>query len=179
MHPLRYLFGRLGKKPMTKILTGHKAPAFQLKSTSGQSVSLQEALEKGPLVLAFFKVSCPVCQFAFPFLERMYKKYGGDGVAFWGISQDDARDTKEFCAEYGVTFPCPIDEKGYPASNAYGLTNVPTVFLIEPDGKVKVSSMGFSRGDLETIAGYLAERKRIAKAPLFLPTEVIPDYKPG
>lgn len=163
---------------MTKILAGHKAPAFALKTTSGQKVSLQEALEKGPVVAAFFKISCPVCQFTFPFLERLYKKYG-DGATFWGISQDDARDTKEFCAEYDVTFPCLIDEKGYPASNAYGLTNVPTVFLIEPDGKVKVSSMGFSRADLQKIADDLAERKRMSKAPLFLPTEVIPDYKPG
>jgi peroxiredoxin len=179
MHPLDYLLRLLGKEPMTKILAGHKAPGFALKSTSGQKVSLQEALEKGPVVAAFFKISCPVCQFTFPFLERIYKKYGGDGVTVVGISQDDARDTKEFCAEYGVTFPCLIDERGYPASNAYGLTNVPTVFLIEPDGKVKVSSMGFSKTDLEKIADYLAERKRMSKAPLFLPTEVIPDYKPG
>ncbi len=164
---------------MTKILAGHNAPTFKLKSTSGPSVSLEEALEKGPVVAAFFKISCPVCQFTFPFLERLHKKYGGDGVTFWGISQDDARDTKEFCAEYGVTFPCLVDEEGYPASNAYELTNVPTVFLIEPDGKVKVSSMGFSKADLESIADYVAERKRIAKVPLFLPSEVIPDYKPG
>jgi peroxiredoxin len=179
MHPLRYLLNLLGKKPMTKILAGHEAPGFALKTASGQSASLQEALEKGPVVAAFLKISCPVCQFTFPFLERLYKKYGGDGVTFWGISQDDARDTKEFCAEYGVTFPCLIDEKGYPASNAYELTNVPTVFLIEPDGKVKVSCLGFGKAELEAIADYLAERKRIAKAPLFLPDEVIPAYKPG
>ncbi len=164
---------------MTTILAGHNAPTFELKSTSGRSVSLEEALEKGPVVAAFFKISCPVCQFTFPFLERLYKKCGSSRVTFWGISQDDARDTKEFCAEYGITFPCLADEEGYPASNAYGLTNVPTIFLIEPDGKVKVSSMGFSKADLEAIADTLAERKRIAKAPLFLPTEVIPDYKPG
>ncbi len=164
---------------MTTILAGHKAPGFRLKGASGQSVALEEALEKGPVVAAFFKISCPVCQFTFPFLERLYKKCGSSRVTFWGISQDDARDTKEFCAEYGITFPCLADEEGYPASNAYGLTNVPTIFLIEPDGKVKVSSMGFGRADLESIADYLAERKRIAKAPLFLPTEVVPDYKPG
>ena len=157
MHPLHYLWNWLGKKPMTTILAEHRAPGFALKSASGQSVSLQEALEKGPVVAAFFKISCPVCQFTFPFLERLYKKYGGDGV----------------------TFPCLIDEKGYPASNAYGLTNVPTIFLIEPDGKVRVSCLGFGKAELEAIGDYLAERKRIAQAPLFLPDEVIPAYKPG
>lgn len=179
MNLLRSIKSWLGKEPMTKILAGHKAPTFELKSASGQSLSLKDALEKGPAVVAFFKISCPVCQFTFPFLERLHKKYGGDSATFWGISQDDGRDTKEFCAEYGLTFPCLIDEKGYPVSNDYGLTNVPTVFLIDPDGTVKVSSMGFSRADLEKIAEELAERNRIAKAPLFLPTEVVPDYKPG
>ena len=35
--------------------------------------------------------------------------------------------------------------KNYPASNAYGLTNVPTVFLIEPDGTIKVVCNGFDK----------------------------------
>src|SRR5256885_9795159 len=39
-----------------------------------------------------------------------------------GTSQDDARATKEFARKFGVTFPIALDEKGYPASNAYGLT---------------------------------------------------------
>jgi len=62
----------------------------------------------------FFKVSCPVCQFTFPFLERLHKRYGGDGVTFLGISQDDARATQNFAKEYGVTFPLLLDESGYP-----------------------------------------------------------------
>jgi hypothetical protein len=72
-----------------------------------------------------------------------------------------------------------MDGQGYPASNAYGLTNVPTVFLISPDGKVRVSSVGFSKNDLETIAAELAQHTGKPLAPVFLPGEVVPDYKPG
>src|SRR6266849_7985229 len=164
---------------MTKVLADHHAPNFALNGTSGQPFSLGDALKKGPVVAAFFKISCPVCQFAFPFLERLYKSYGGDGVTFLGISQDDARATQNFAKEYGVTFPLLLDENGYPVSNAYGLTNVPTIFLIDTDGTVKVSSVGFDRKDLETIAANLAERKKISLAPLFRPDEVIPANKPG
>ncbi len=71
------------------------------------------------------------------------------------------------------------DENGYVVSNAYGLTSVPTIFLIDTDGTVKVSSMGFDKKDLETIAAHLAERKKISRAPLFLPDEVVPANKPG
>src|ERR1700736_6940748 len=122
---------------MTHVNAGQTAPGFSLKGLDGKSYSLEALLEMGPVVAAFFKNSCPVCQFTFPFLERLYQRYGGDGVTFLGISQDDARATKEFAREYGVTFPMVLDEKGYPASNAYGLTNVPTIFLIEPDGEAR------------------------------------------
>ena len=164
---------------MTHIVAGNIAPEFSLKGMDGKNYSLGALLERGPVVAAFFKISCPVCQFTFPFLERMFKRYGGEGVTFLGISQDDARSTKEFAAEYGVSFPIALDEKGYPASNAYALTNVPTIFLIEADGTVGVSSMGFDKKDLETIASKLAERGKIAPAALFRPDEKVPANKPG
>jgi len=165
---------------MTHIVAGNKASGFSLKSLDNKEYSLHTLLEHGPVVTAFFKVSCPVCQFAFPFLERLYKRYGGDGATFLGISQDDAKSSQQFAKEYGITFPILLDdEKGYVVSNAYGLTNVPTIFLIDPDGTVKVSSMGFDKKDLEAIAAHLAERKRISLTPLFRPDEVVPANKPG
>ena len=155
------------------------APGFSLKSLDNKEYPLNTVLERSPVVAAFFKVSCPVCQFTFPFLERLHKRYGGDGVTFLGISQDDLRATQNFAKEYGVTFPLLLDENGYPVSNAYGLTNVPTIFLIDPDGSVKVSCMGFDKKDLEKIAANLAERKKISLAPLFRSDEVVPANKPG
>jgi len=167
------------KDDMTHIVAGNAAPEFSLKSLDQKQYSLRFLLERGPVVAAFFKISCPVCQFTFPFLERLHERYGSTSATFIGISQDDARATKSFASEYGVTFPMLLDEDGYPVSNVYGLTNVPTIFLIETDGKVKVSSDGFDKKDLETIASQLAERRKIALTPLFRPDEVVPANKPG
>ncbi len=164
---------------MTHIVAGNVAPGFSLKSLDGKEYSLHDLLQRGPVVATFFKISCPVCQFTFPFLDRLQKRYGGDGVTFLGISQDDARDTKDFAEEFGVSFPMLIDENGYIVSNAYGLTSVPTIFLIDTDGTVRVSSMGFDKKDLETIAAELAQRRKIALMPLFRPDEVVPINKPG
>ena len=83
-------------EPMTHIVAGSVAPAFSLKSLDGKEYSLHDLLPRGPVVAAFFKISCPVCQCTLPFLERLYKRYGSDGVAVLGISQDEARDTKDF-----------------------------------------------------------------------------------
>src|SRR5690348_9410643 len=136
---------------MTHVSAGQTAHGFSLKGLDGTSYSLEALRDKGPVVAAFFKISCPVCQFTFPFLQRLYQRYGDSGVTFLGISQDDAKATTSFAREYGATFPMVLDEKekGYPVSNAYGLTNVPTIFMIDADGKVLVSSMGFVKADLE------------------------------
>jgi peroxiredoxin len=164
---------------MTTIVAGHTAPDFSLKSANGTEYSLQKLLQRGPVFASFFKVSCPVCQFTFPFLERLYKRYGSKDVAFLGISQDSARATKEFADEYGVTFPMVLDAEGYPASNAYGLTNVPTSFLIDTDGSVKFSSTGFHKGDLEAIAAELSQRGKMPLSALFHSDESVPANRPG
>jgi peroxiredoxin len=165
--------------PLTNIEAGHIAPGFSLKALDGREYSLEQLLHQGPAVVAFFKISCPVCQFTFPFLQRLHERFAGDGVTVIGVSQDDAAVTKQFNRDHGVTFPTLLDGAGYPASNAYGLTNVPTIFLIAPDGKVKVSCMGFSKSDLEKIAAELSQHKKMQAAPLFRKDETVPAHTPG
>jgi peroxiredoxin len=164
---------------MATIQSGGAAPAFSLTGTDGKKYSLADALRKGPVLAAFFKVSCPVCQFTFPFLERLYETYGDAKASFWAISQDDAADTKEFCQEYGIKFPALVDADGYPVSNQFGLTNVPSIFLIAPDGQVKASSIGFSRAEIEKMNAEVARASGKTASPVFRPDEVIPDNKPG
>jgi peroxiredoxin len=165
--------------PLTNVETGNTAPRFSLKALDGKNYSLDSLLERGPAVLAFFKISCPVCQFTFPFLQRISERFAGGSVSIVGISQDDAGSTREFNHEYGVKFLTLVDDDRYTASNAYGLTNVPTIFLVAPDGTVKVSCMGFDKAALETIANELAQHQKISSAALFRPDEVIPAFKPG
>src|SRR5580658_11146121 len=135
----------LGGSKMAALPAGAKAPAFALQSVDGKKLNLADALKKGPVVAAFFKVSCPTCQFTAPFLERLHENYAGEKFTLWGISQDDAQDTREFFQEFDTEFPTLIDDHGYSVSNQYGITNVPTVFLIASDGKIQESSVGFLR----------------------------------
>jgi peroxiredoxin len=187
------LLRRLGAHDgMTTINTGNPAPNFSLKSLDGKEFSLSKSLRNGPVVLAFFKVSCPVCKFAFPFLERLFQRYGkgrvsgavltapeSEHVTFLAVSQDDVSASRKFAEEFGLTFPILSDSSGYPVSNAYGLSMVPTVFLIDSSGTVLVSSMGFVKADLESIADSLADRENINHVPVFLSTESVPAVKPG
>ncbi|MGA2720345.1 MAG: TlpA disulfide reductase family protein [Candidatus Acidiferrales bacterium] len=164
---------------MSALSSGKTAPSISLSTVEGEKVSLADALAKGPVLAAFFKVSCPTCQFTFPFLERMYEMFGGGNFTFWAISQNDAEDTRSFAEKYGVKFPALLDEKGYPVSNQFGLTNVPTMFLIGQDGTIQVTSVGFSKPDLEQIAAAAARATGKPAVPLFKSGEAVPEYKPG
>jgi peroxiredoxin len=142
---------------------------------------LKEARQKGPVMAAFFKVSCPVCQLAMPYLDRIFRAYSSSGkFTFVGVSQDNARDTKAFNREYGVTFPVLLDPVGkYPVSNAYRLTNVPTFFLISPEGEIEFSSVSWSKADVEQLGRRLANTSDMPVEPIFKAGEKVPEYKPG
>lgn len=164
---------------MSALTAGKTAPYFSLVTTLGRKLSLADALRSGPVLLAFFKVSCPTCQFTLPFLERVHRAYGDANFTLWGISQNEAADSREFIHEFGLQFPVLLDDSGYPVSNQYGITNVPTLFLISPDGKIQISSAGFAKADLEKVAAEAAHVSSKPALPIFRPGEVVPQYKPG
>ena len=165
---------------MAALTTGTKAPEFELKTLDGKAFSLRDELSRGPVVLAFFKVSCPTCQYALPFLERLHKAYAKKGVKMIGVSQNDAKDTTAFNKEFGVTFPVLLDDTNrYPVSNAYGLTNVPSIFWVAQDGEIEVSSVGWVKKDFEAINRKMAEADQIAPAVIFKPGEDVRDFRAG
>ena len=167
-------------RSMAALNTGTKAPDFELKTLDGKRFSLREELARGPVALAFFKVSCPICQFAFPYLERLHQAYRQKGYTLVGVSQNDAKETAAFNKEFGVTFPVLLDDtRTYPVSNAYGLTNVPTLFWIAADGEIEISSVGWSKADFEAINQKMAEAGKISIAPVFKPGESVPDFRAG
>jgi len=165
---------------MAALTTGILAPDFTLPAMDGKQFSLKDALSRGPVVAAFFKVSCPVCQFTFPYLERIYKAYGNRNVTFVAISQNDRKDTAAFIKEYGLTFPVLLDDTHtYPVSNAYGLTNVPTIFWIAEDGEIEISSVGWMKKEIDEISRKAAKSTGAAPTPVFRVGEDVPDFRAG
>jgi len=161
-------------KPRKTVETGDRCPDFDLPALGGGSQSLKAILESGPALLAFFKVSCPVCQFTFPFLERIHQAAGPGRLRLIAVSQDDARATRDYNRQYGVTFTTLLDEagKGYAVSNAFGISTVPSLFLVEPDGGISLASAGFVKRDLEAVA------ERVGATP-FRPDEYVPEWQAG
>ncbi len=164
---------------MPALTVGTAAPEINLPSTKGTKFSLAQALQRGPVMAVFFKISCPVCQFTLPYVERIYKAYPGSAATIVGVSQDEARYTKEFAREYGISFPLLLDPTDrYPVSNAYELTNVPSIFIINA-GKVKLSIEGWDKRDMEALNAEVARASAVPVRPLFRKGEDVPTSKAG
>jgi len=165
---------------MTALAPGTQAPDFTLPSMDDKPFSLRAALARGPVLAAFFKISCPTCQYAFPFLQRIHEAHENKAVTIVGISQNTKKDTVAFIKEYGISFPVLLDDThSYPVSNAYGLTNVPTIFWIAPDGDIEISSVGWVRKEMEEFNQRAAQALSEATKPLFLPEEHVADFRAG
>jgi peroxiredoxin len=162
---------------MPALEPGKTAPEIALSSVSGEPFSLETARQRGPVLAAFFKVSCPTCQYAFPFLERIFQAYPREKVTVFGISQNERGDTAAFAQKFGITFPlCLDDTHSYPVSNQYGLTNVPTLFFISPAGQIEITSVGWLRVDIDDLSARLAAAAGVNRAKIFQHKEEVVEY---
>ena len=153
------------------LATGARAPEFRLARLDAGDASLHELIANGPILLAFFKITCPVCQLTFPFLERLHVP---GTLPIYGVSQNDAEDTLEFNRRFGVTFPTLLDreENGFAASNAFGVSSVPTMFLIERDGTISRIVEGWVKSEIERLGG-------LAGVAPFRAGDNVPAWKAG
>jgi peroxiredoxin len=151
------------------LATGDCAPAVSLVDESGIAHPLASLTAAGPVLLIFFKVSCPVCQLALPYLARI----AGGALRVYGVSQDTPELTARFSKTYGARLAMLYDRgDDYPASSAFGLTNVPSLFVVEPGLRISYDLVGFHKADLLR----LAER---ARRPIFSTQDNVPEWKAG
>jgi peroxiredoxin len=149
---------------------GATAPDFELPDRSGVVQTLESLSNGLPLVLVFYRISCPACQYLFPFLDRLAKS---DTVRVVGVSQDDAAGTEEFYQELGISLPSVIEQRGWAVGAAYRIQNVPSLFVIEPQGRtITMAEAGFYKAALEAIG------QRAGVEP-FASHELVPAFRPG
>lgn len=159
--------GRSGRQMLA---AGAEAPEFRLPDVDGGEHSLAGLISGGPVVLVFYKGTCPVCQLTLPFLERLQ----GGKVRVVAISQDNAKATREFWQRYGLTFPVLLDEAaaGYEVSNRFGISTVPSLFEVHTDGRIAHAWQSWSKADVEALA-------RRAERAVFASGEQVPAFRPG
>ena len=162
----------MAARHQSNLLTvGARAPEFCLARLDGGEATLQDLLANAPVLLAFFKISCPVCQMTLPYLDRVHTP---GRLSVYAVSQNDEQDTRDFHKHFRIALPTLLDseENAFPLSNAFGISSVPTMFLIERDGTVSRVIEGWVKQDIEALAG-------LAGVGLFQEGERLPAWKPG
>ena len=159
---------------MSALPQNSQAPDFWLQDAEGDEFHLYSALESGRVLLTFYKMDCPTCQYALPYLDRFKSLLDGTAAAVT-VSQDTPVDAERFSIEFSYSTKQVFDteEAGFEVSDAYGLTNVPTVFLVGTDGRIEHTMVSWSKADVEELAGKLG-----VDSP-FQPGEDVLVYQPG
>ncbi len=157
---------------------GAPAPSFDLPSADGGRRSLSDLTGRGPALLAFFKTGCPTCQLAFPVYGELERRYG-DAVPVVAVSQDSLATTAPWLEAKGFAGPALDDASDrYAVSDAYAVTTVPTLVLVE-DGKVAATSEGWDRDRANAWARQLGERTGRDTSPVSTEGDGLPSFKPG
>ncbi len=153
------------------------APVFTLKDLNRKPHTLNKQGARLTLV-AFFKTTCPTCMTAFPYIEKIHCAYRDAGLAVWGVSQHDHHRSAEFAKQYGSTFPILIDGD-WQVSKAYDPEFVPTLWLIDPSGKIIDCVVSFDKAGLNRLAQTIAGTLGGAAEMIALDNDGNPPFKPG
>lgn len=148
---------------------GDKAPSFTLPAVDGGE-EVTDPWTEGTTVLAFFKVSCPVCKMVAPMLTKLSE--GGARVV--AVGEDPPQAIAQYRDVHGQRVPSLSQPAPYDVSAAYGLEAVPTVFLVGPDGGIQQAIAGWNRD----IWNELAVTVGLAE-PLSTPDDGLRPFRPG
>jgi thiol-disulfide isomerase/thioredoxin len=124
-----------------------QAPDFTLQ---GETVDITLNAFKGKVVLLDFWASwCAPCRASFPWMNEMQNRYRSQGLVVIAINLDKDRALADhFLSKTPAEFTLAFDPKGEVASR-YGLKGMPSSFLIDKQGQIVKSHIGFFHSEEE------------------------------
>jgi thiol-disulfide isomerase/thioredoxin len=128
--------------------TGTKAPVFKADQLGGGEFDLQTQIGEKPVVIFFWSFFCAPCREEMPILREVQEDLGKDTVQFISLNLDGVKLGKaieKYMEDSGFDFITVFDELvglEYKIADAYGVSGTPTLYLIDPEGKVAFSIVG-------------------------------------
>ncbi len=115
-------------------LLNQPAPDFELKTIEGERVHLAE-LRGHPVLLSFWASWCGPCRKELPEVARLHQQFKGKGLVVLGVNDEGKGTARKFAEKNELPFPI-IDDSGGKAHRLYRVRAIPSVFLIDGEGKV-------------------------------------------
>ncbi|WP_425412174.1 peroxiredoxin family protein [Neobacillus massiliamazoniensis] len=133
---------------------GAKAPDFELKTLTGETVKLS-SLKGKKVMLNFWATWCPPCKAEMPEMEKFYQSAGKD-IVILAVNIDPQNDVKGFADKNGITFPILLDEKDH-VNQVYQILSIPTTYFIDSNGTIQNKFTGGM--NLDMMKKYTSELK--------------------
>jgi peroxiredoxin len=121
---------------------GAQAPAFTLRGLYGGDVNLADYRGRSVL-LVFWSTSCGICRNELPVVDRLSAELSRKGVSTLTINIADVAGARQFLAAEHIGLATAVDPTGEVA-RSYGVSGVPRLVLVGPDGKIKHSRTGYT-----------------------------------
>lgn len=123
----------------TRNVAGGVAPAFEARLLDGTRVSLDDYRGR-PLLLQFWATWCPVCRLEQGSIDALARNHQVLAVSLDEMSE---AGIQAWMADQGVAYPVAIDVSGELARR-YGITGVPASFVIDGNGDIRFTEVGYT-----------------------------------
>ncbi len=119
---------------------GSEAPDWTLQTTEGETLSLSD-LRGEVVVLDFWATWCGPCAMAMPGLQALSEELSAEPFRVIGVNTWENADPAAFADENGITYTIVV--AGDSVAAEYGVTAIPTFYVISPEGTIAWGGRGF------------------------------------
>jgi len=127
------------------------APDFTLTSVDGEPITLSQLRGK-VVLLDFWATWCAPCRLAIPHINDLYKAYRERGLEIIGLSLDKGSPerVRKFALNIGIEYTIIMADDDL--VKKYGISPIPTTYLIDREGHITNKWVGFSKNLMSKIA---------------------------
>jgi peroxiredoxin len=137
-------------------LVGQPADDLKLEpAAGGKAVSLAQFKGK-PVLLIFWATWCPPCRREIPAIKDLYSKYGAKGLEVVTVCIN-SRQTRQIVSDFKEKNELPYEvlwDGNNSAADAYQIRAVPTNFLLDSDGVIRLRSNAIEQQMVDLIEQY-------------------------
>ncbi|MBI5403985.1 MAG: TlpA family protein disulfide reductase [Ignavibacteriae bacterium] len=128
---------------------------FVADDINGYEIKLSSFVEKGPVMLGFWRSWCPSCKEEQKNMQIIYEKYKNKGFSYIGVNIDNQKSVskvKSYVSTMGFTFHVILDTDKK-IFEMYGGSEeaVPYYLIIGKDKKIFSTHLGYKTGDEKMI----------------------------
>ncbi len=135
---------------------GKQAPSLTGLATVNGPALTTDWLKNRVVVIDFWALWCVPCRLSLPWLSSLQARYGPQGLTVLSITSDPADNAASFARELALRTSIIVDPEGA-TTRAYGVSVLPTTFVIDRRGVVREVVLGYDRAQDARLEGLIRE----------------------